>query len=137
MPRTDGPNGKLTEYSIKYTFGFDPLQQYLIEFPGGRFQTLDIASTFSEQIKLVNLAKWGEIVTNCKDVLSAMQFASQNNQVLMSQESSGYLINGKTSIYWQRLVDAPTSGRDQADFISFALALNGMRLAAGPDWAPL
>lgn len=41
--RTDGPDGKLTEYPIKYTFGVTPLQQYLIEFPGGRLQALGIA----------------------------------------------------------------------------------------------
>jgi predicted CXXCH cytochrome family protein len=43
MVRTDGPDGKLTEYPIAYTFGVTPLQQYLIEFPGGRYQALSIA----------------------------------------------------------------------------------------------
>jgi predicted CXXCH cytochrome family protein len=41
--RTDGPNGKLGEFEIKYTFGVYPLQQYLVEFPGGRLQALSIA----------------------------------------------------------------------------------------------
>jgi len=41
--QTDGPDGKLQDYPIKYTFGVYPLQQYLIEFPGGRLQALDIA----------------------------------------------------------------------------------------------
>jgi tetratricopeptide (TPR) repeat protein len=43
MVRTDGPDGKLADYEIKYTFGWTPLQQYLIEFPGGRLQALGIA----------------------------------------------------------------------------------------------
>jgi predicted CXXCH cytochrome family protein len=43
MVRTDGPDGKLTDYPITYTFGVTPLQQYLIAFPGGRFQVLSIA----------------------------------------------------------------------------------------------
>lgn len=43
MVRTDGPDGRLHDYRIKYTFGFKPLQQYLIEFPGGRLQALGIA----------------------------------------------------------------------------------------------
>jgi len=43
MLRTDGPDGKLQDYPIKYTFGVRPLQQYLIEFPGRRLQALDIA----------------------------------------------------------------------------------------------
>jgi predicted CXXCH cytochrome family protein len=40
---TDGPDGKLGAFEIKYTFGVDPLQQYLIEFTDGRLQALSIA----------------------------------------------------------------------------------------------
>ncbi len=40
---TDGPDGNMQDFEIKYTFGVTPLQQYLIEFPGGRIQTLGIA----------------------------------------------------------------------------------------------
>ncbi len=37
---TQGPDGKNHDYEIKYTFGVRPLQQYLVEFPGGRMQAL-------------------------------------------------------------------------------------------------
>jgi tetratricopeptide (TPR) repeat protein len=40
---TDGADGKLADFEIKYTFGVYPLQQYLIEFPDGRLQALSIA----------------------------------------------------------------------------------------------
>jgi len=40
---TDGPDGKLAEFEIKYALGIDPLQQYLIEFQDGRIQALPIA----------------------------------------------------------------------------------------------
>ncbi len=43
MVRTEGVDGELLEYEIKYTFGADPLQQYLIEFPGGRLQVFSVA----------------------------------------------------------------------------------------------
>ena len=43
MVRTDGPDGALHDYEIKYTFGVAPLQQYLIAMPGGRSQALGIA----------------------------------------------------------------------------------------------
>ncbi|WP_455366402.1 multiheme c-type cytochrome, partial [Kaarinaea lacus] len=39
---TDNAQGKLQDFEIKYTFGVTPLQQYLIEFPGGRLQALNI-----------------------------------------------------------------------------------------------
>ncbi len=41
--RTDGPDGKLHDYEVRYTFGVEPLQQYLIELRGGRLQALSIA----------------------------------------------------------------------------------------------
>jgi len=43
MVRTDGPDGKLHDYEIKYTFGVIPLQQYLVELDNGRIQSLLIA----------------------------------------------------------------------------------------------
>ena len=43
MVRTDGPDGKLADFEIGRTFGVWPLQQYLIAFPGGRYQALGIA----------------------------------------------------------------------------------------------
>jgi predicted CXXCH cytochrome family protein len=43
LVETDGPDGKLATFEVKYTFGVDPLQQYLIEFPDGRLQALSVA----------------------------------------------------------------------------------------------
>jgi tetratricopeptide (TPR) repeat protein len=41
--RTDGADGKLADFEIRYTFGIEPLQQYLIAFPDGRLQALSVA----------------------------------------------------------------------------------------------
>jgi Flp pilus assembly protein TadD len=41
--RTDGPDGRLADFDVKYVFGFRPLQQYLIEMPGGRYQALGLS----------------------------------------------------------------------------------------------
>src|SRR4051794_1231373 len=35
MVNTEGPDGQLHDYEVKYTFGVRPLQQYMIEFPDG------------------------------------------------------------------------------------------------------
>lgn len=40
---TEGSDGKRTEFEITHTFGVYPLQQYLIPFPSGRLQCLNIA----------------------------------------------------------------------------------------------
>ncbi len=39
---TPGPGGEMGIFEIAYTFGYTPLQQYLIPFPGGRLQCLPI-----------------------------------------------------------------------------------------------
>ena len=39
---TSGIGDSMQEYEVKYTFGYHPLQQYLVEFPGGRLQTLSL-----------------------------------------------------------------------------------------------
>ncbi|MCD1647342.1 tetratricopeptide repeat protein [Marinobacter adhaerens] len=40
---TEGDDGVPEEFRIAYTFGYFPLQQYLVQFPGGRLQAVTIA----------------------------------------------------------------------------------------------
>ncbi|MDD9177658.1 MULTISPECIES: multiheme c-type cytochrome [Aliivibrio] len=39
----EGPDGKFNDYQISYTFGFEPLQQYMVEFDDGRIQLIPFA----------------------------------------------------------------------------------------------
>jgi Tfp pilus assembly protein PilF len=41
--RTEGPDGALADFEVAYTFGVEPLQQYLLRLPGGRLQALSVA----------------------------------------------------------------------------------------------
>jgi len=43
LVRTEGADGKPGEFEIAYTFGVEPLQQYLVPVSGGRLQPLGIA----------------------------------------------------------------------------------------------
>jgi predicted CXXCH cytochrome family protein len=40
---TQGPDGENADFEVLYTFGVEPLQQYLVELPGGRLQAFPIA----------------------------------------------------------------------------------------------
>ena len=40
---TEGPGGEMAEFEVQYTFGVEPLQQYLVPLPGGRLQVLSTA----------------------------------------------------------------------------------------------
>lgn len=48
---TQGPEGRMGDFEITHTFGYYPLQQYLVPFDGGRLQCLPIAWD-------VNQKKW-------------------------------------------------------------------------------
>jgi predicted CXXCH cytochrome family protein len=41
--RTDGADGTLADFSVRYTFGVEPLQQYLLEHTDGRLQALAVS----------------------------------------------------------------------------------------------
>ena len=43
MVHAEGPDGAMSDYEVAYTFGVEPLQQYLVAFPGGRLQCLSAA----------------------------------------------------------------------------------------------
>ncbi|MGE0649288.1 MAG: tetratricopeptide repeat protein [Alphaproteobacteria bacterium] len=43
MVETDGADGALQAFEVQFTFGVDPLQQYLVAFPNGRLQALPLA----------------------------------------------------------------------------------------------
>ena len=42
MVHTEGPDGTMFDFQVSYVFGVRPLQQYLIAFPGGKYQCLPI-----------------------------------------------------------------------------------------------
>ncbi|KAA3616901.1 MAG: hypothetical protein D8M58_05130 [Calditrichaeota bacterium] len=68
--RTNGPGGKIDDFEITHTFGFTPLQQYLIPFEKGRYQCLPIAWD-SEKNKWFSLieAAYGENIPEPSDWL--------------------------------------------------------------------
>lgn len=57
--RTDGPTGQFSDYEVKYTFGTDPIQQYIIELPNGRLQNFTLAWD-------VHHKKWFDLYPNEK-----------------------------------------------------------------------
>ena len=53
MVNTEGPDGEMQDFEIKYTFGVRPLQQYMVEFPDGRVQVLRVSwDTVQERVVL-------------------------------------------------------------------------------------
>jgi tetratricopeptide (TPR) repeat protein len=68
--RTNGPGGFIDDFEIAHTFGYTPLQQYLIPFEKGRYQCLPIAWD-TEKNKWFSLveATYGENIPEPSDWL--------------------------------------------------------------------
>lgn len=47
--KSEDENGQRAEFKVAYTFGLEPLQQYLLELPGGRLQAHDTAWDVEKQ----------------------------------------------------------------------------------------
>jgi Flp pilus assembly protein TadD len=47
--RTENADGEVEDFVVAYVFGVEPLQQYLVEFPSGRLQSLPFAWDSREQ----------------------------------------------------------------------------------------
>lgn len=79
---TDGASGTRQRYEVKYTFGVYPLQQYLVDFPGGRLQALPIA--WDARPRELGGQRWfhlnaGEKVTHIDALHWTKRFYNWNN----------------------------------------------------------
>ena len=136
---------RLLQFSGLNKFNLDTLENYVpVHSMYAFFAAIskqhgidDLVEQFANQIRLTSLSQWGEMLAYTPNVLAACQLAVKYDSIINSHERAGFEINGTRATYWQRFIDKPAAGREQADFISFALALNGFRLAGGTDWAPL
>ncbi len=97
----------------------------------------NIASTFEDVIKVTSLSSWGNMVAFAPNVISACELASKYGDAILSNETIGLDIDGPISTYWQVFSGKDQSGKEQVDFKSMSLALNGFKIACGEDWEPL
>lgn len=93
--RTDGPDGELADFEIRWTFGAEPLQQYLVEFPDGRIQALGVA--WDTRPESAGGQRWfhvyGDEVIPAGDELHWTQPAQNWNYMCADCHSTGYRKN--------------------------------------------
>ena len=64
--RTEGPEGRPADFAVKYAFGISPLQQYLLELPGGRLQAFGVA--WDARLAAQGGQRWFDLYENQKPV---------------------------------------------------------------------
>lgn len=85
-----GADGRAADWRVAYTFGVEPLQQYLLELPGGRLQALGVA--WDTQRK-----RWFELYpgqgVDFKDPLHWSQPGQNANFMCIECHTTGYQRN--------------------------------------------
>lgn len=102
---TPGPDGQPADFRVAYTFGIAPLQQYLIEVPGGNLQALGVAWDVEKQ-------RWFHLYpgqgVNFKDELHWSRPQQNANFMCIECHTTGYkrnfdAKNGTYASHWQAL----------------------------------
>lgn len=92
---TDGPDGRRGVFAVRFTFGFQPLQQYLLELADGRLQALDIA--WDSRPAAVGGQRWfhvyGDELINADDVLHWTRPGQNWNSMCADCHSTGLIKN--------------------------------------------
>ncbi len=87
---TPGPDGKPADFKVAYTFGVEPLQQYLLEMPGGRLQASGVAWDTQKQ-------RWFELYPgekmNFRDDLHWSKAAQNANFMCVDCHTTGFKRN--------------------------------------------
>jgi predicted CXXCH cytochrome family protein len=87
MVHTEGPDGRMADFEVAYTFGYEPLQQYLIGTGNGRLQPLQIAWNTRE-------GRWFHLLANEKappgDVLHWTGRYQTANTMCISCHTTGF-----------------------------------------------
>ena len=137
--KTDGPDGKLRDYVVRHTFGVDPLQQYLIELPGDRFQALSIAWDVDkkrwfhlypkERIRSADELHWARPAQNwnyiCADCHSTA--LRKNYDAAADRFQTEPLAAGKATIKLDFVYDGGGPGKGGMA----SLSVNGKKVAEG------
>ena len=102
---TPGPDGQPADFKVAYTFGVEPLQQYLLELPGGHLQPLGVAWDTEKKIWFHLYPGQG---IDAKDPLHWTKTAQNANYMCIECHTTGFKRNfdaksNSFASHWQAL----------------------------------
>ena len=141
---TEGDNGRIKNFEILFTFGFKPLQQYLIKMSDGRLQALDIAwndeqkKWYSLQSETVNsnhwlhwtkgAYNWNSRCANCHSTdvqkkydASSKQYKTTYSEINVACEACHGA--GSNHVKWQNYVKKYPQAKNQLEYSGFFIRL--------------
>ena len=103
----------------------------------------DFVEVFAHQINVQSMCDWTETIACSPDCLSAINFSTEYEDVVLTHQRIRLEIDGPVSKYsWLYLdqpqyLERPYRGREYTDYADTCLAINFFKQVAEPGWAPL
>ena len=103
----------------------------------------DFFEVFANQINVQGMCDWTETIAYSLDCLSAINFSTEYEDVVLTHQRIRLEIDGPVSRYsWlyldqPRYIERPNRGREYTDYADTCLAVNFFTHVARPGWAPL
>ncbi len=103
----------------------------------------DFFEVFADQINVQGMCDWTETIAYAPDCLSAINFSTEYEDVVLTHQRIRLEIDGPVSKYsWLYLdqpqyLERPHRGREYTDYADTCLAINFFKQVARPGWAPL
>ena len=103
----------------------------------------DFFEVFADQVNAKGACDWLNIVAVSPDLFSAINFATEYEDVVLTHQRIWLEINGPVSKFSMAYLDQsqylekPRLGREFTDYTDLCLAYNLWKQVGGPDWQPL
>lgn len=97
---------------------------------------VDFLHQFNKVLQIQSLQKIGEIICFAPDVYEACKLSEKYNECILSNEKVCIDIYGNKTAYKIWFTDKPKPGWEEAELVSLALTLNGLKIGGGKEWIP-
>jgi len=97
---------------------------------------VDFLHQFNKILQVQSLQKFGEIICFALDVYEACNLTEKYNEFILSNEKVCIDVFGNKAVYKIWFTDKPKPGWEEAELVTLALTINGLKIGGGKEWKP-
>jgi len=92
---------------------------------------------FASRYRLRDIGNWGVFLATCPDLLTVSICSALPEAKLFTHERVRLDVSSATTKYCNWFVTPPSMAKTQSEQLALIMILDGLRMAGGPDYAPL
>ena len=96
----------------------------------------DFLHQFNKVLQVQSLQQYGEIICFAPDVYEGCLLSEKYNEFILSNERVCIDVFGNKTVYKIWFTNKPKPGWEEAELVTLALTINGLRIGGGKEWNP-